>query len=359
MKLKSSLHPLIGLSCLVSLQAIVPGRALADEVGRGCAQPTKENPLRFAANDRLSAKKFKTKAFFLRGLRSDAVLQSFEIITFKKYSEKYQSGVTCGISLNRMVAVWVIDYPKGLKTDRAEYSSARIMAVRDALTGEGIADEISGKVTKSFGPSVVFPTQATDNSSSPVLKTQLNNAFIDSGVKAFGSPSTIYENTEQMFGDADLVVVGKFSTEQIIVQVAPSSEGGLGHFDSGFTVTEVIKGKAETKLYVAQNGVIGATEAGSKPMEGDRFFKAGDSYILFLKKPLPHEVKAVGDRNFYYLVGGYQGGYRVKNGKVYSRDIEELDLAKLSKAPPNPAYGHRVDGVEVNSFVKYLKEIIS
>jgi hypothetical protein len=77
-----------------------------------------------------------------------------------------------------------------------------------------------------------------------------------------------------------------------------------------------------------------------------------------LKKPLPHEVKEAGDRNFYYLVGGYQGGYRVKNGKVYSRDIEELDLSKLSKAPPNPAYGHRVNRVELSAFVKYLKEII-
>jgi hypothetical protein len=157
MKLRTSVYLLIGLSCLISLQAMLSGNALAEEVGQGCAQPTKANPLRFAANNHLSPKKFKTKAFFMQGLRSDAVLQSFEIVTFKKYSEKYQPGVTCGISLNRMVAVWVIDYPKGLKTDRAEYSSARIMAVRDALTGEGIADEISGKVIKSFGPSVIFP----------------------------------------------------------------------------------------------------------------------------------------------------------------------------------------------------------
>jgi hypothetical protein len=356
MKLQSTCYSLIGLVGLLCLQAGLPSQAAADEIGKDCHPAP---PLRFKSNKQLSNKLLKGKAFFTKNLSADAVFKSFEILPYQDYQEKYGDiGTRCDTSLNRMVAVLVVDYPKGLFS-RVVYSKATATSVYDGQIGESLMFSTTGDMIAG-GPSFLWDLhqQPKDNFSTTTPKSQLKNSTVDSGVKAIGSPATIYKSTEQMFGDADLVVVGKFSNEKIIVQPSQASRIELGHLDSEFSVTEVIKGKADSKLYVAQNGVIGATMAESKPMEGDRFFKAGDSYILFLKKPLPHEVKEAGDRNFYYLVGGYQGGYRVKNGKVYSRDIEELDLSKLSKAPPNPAYGHRVNRVELSAFVKYLKEII-
>jgi hypothetical protein len=198
----------------------------------------------------------------------------------------------------------------------------------------------------------------------------------DQGITMSGSVAVAYYSMDQMATDADVIVAGTFSDEKILVpmskfvdfpsrnpktlEAAPRdssliNQNELGHLDSGFNISEVIKGNVNSKIYVAQNGVMATTPAASKPVSGDRFFKGGDSYILFLKKALPHSVKNAGGRSFYYVVGAYQGGYRIRNGKVYSRDIEDLDSAKLSKSPTDLGYGHRMNGVDVNSVMQELR----
>ena len=179
-----------------------------------------------------------------------------------------------------------------------------------------------------------------------------------------------------MAAAADVIVKGTFTGEKLVVQRSvpidypPRASGNspaplrdpklidqieLGHLDSAFNVSEVIKGRAVSKLYIAQSGLIAATPSASKPVLGDSFFKGGNSYILFLKKPQAHEIKSAGGRSFYYTIGAYQGGHRIKNGKVYTRDIEDLDSARLSKAPDNEGYGYRINGADLNSVLRDLK----
>jgi hypothetical protein len=117
---------------------------LAESVGLGCAQPTKANPIRLPGNQNVSRDRFKTQEAFIKGLSPDAVFVSFAVMTYGK-SQKYVDGALCDISLNRMVAVGVVDYPKGLQGFRTRYSQARTISIADALTGIGIASSVSGE----------------------------------------------------------------------------------------------------------------------------------------------------------------------------------------------------------------------
>jgi hypothetical protein len=163
MKLKSifySLMGLVGMSCLVSLQAIVPGRASADEVSKGCPPPSKANPLRLSANDHLLPKQLKSKAFFTKGLRPDAVFVSFEILTAKKFMKKEpQIDILCDTSLNRQIAVLIVDYPKGYSNGFTDFSKARVTYLFDAQTGGNISDSTSGTPIGGGGPRAVYPSK--------------------------------------------------------------------------------------------------------------------------------------------------------------------------------------------------------
>jgi hypothetical protein len=117
--------------------------ALAESVGLGCAQPTKANPIRLPGNQNVSRDRFKTQEAFIKGVSPHAVFVSFAVMTYGE-SQKYVDGALCDISLNRMVAVGVVDYPKGLQGFRTRYSKARTISIADALTGIGIASSVSG-----------------------------------------------------------------------------------------------------------------------------------------------------------------------------------------------------------------------
>ena len=208
-------------------------------------------------------------------------------------------------------------------------------------------------------------------------RSRVANLGTDGGdVQISGSIAVVYQNTNQMIADADVIVTGTFTGEQIVVprtkpvDYPPRASGDaptpprdpklidqveLGHLDSAFNVSEVVKGQVGSKVYVAQSGVIGATAATSKPISEGPFFTAGNSYILFLKKPQAHEIRNAGGRSFYYAVGAYQGAYRIKNGKVYTRDIENLDSARLPKVPNNSGYGYRINGADLNVMLQELR----
>jgi hypothetical protein len=116
---------------------------LAESVGLGCAQPTKANPIRLPGNQNVSRDRFKTQEAFIKGLSPDAVFVSFAVMTYRE-SQKYVDGALCDISLNRMVAVAVVDYPKGIPFGRVSYSKASSTLVFDAITGIGIASTTTG-----------------------------------------------------------------------------------------------------------------------------------------------------------------------------------------------------------------------
>jgi hypothetical protein len=147
----------IGLLCFSALLVSYPKAVLADQAWKDCEQPTKTHLLDRPANNYLPLRKLKPKAFFTKNLSPDAVVKSFEIIPYSRYLKKYPGAMMCDISLNRMVTVLIVDLPKGFTGDHAEYSSGSVMSIMDALTGEVIASETTGTVSKSFGPSAIFP----------------------------------------------------------------------------------------------------------------------------------------------------------------------------------------------------------
>ncbi|MGI0494829.1 hypothetical protein ACN4EG_23845 [Alkalinema pantanalense CENA528] len=123
---------------------------------------TRPLPLRLPGNKDLPRNVFRTQESFVKELRPGAVLASFELITYGEYLKKYANGITgpTDVSPDRMVAVIVADFPKGLKTERGDhYSSARSVSARDALTGQTISFELSGKSTTPSGPSLIFPNE--------------------------------------------------------------------------------------------------------------------------------------------------------------------------------------------------------
>jgi hypothetical protein len=132
--------------------------------GKPQDNPGKGNrlPERLPGNKNIPVSKFLGKEHFQSKLRKDlgAELKSFELMTYKEYLDKYTPGIegTTDISSERIVAVLEISFPQGLKAENAEYSTAVVRSVRDALNGELIEYEISGEVTdKSSLNRVITP----------------------------------------------------------------------------------------------------------------------------------------------------------------------------------------------------------
>jgi hypothetical protein len=150
------------------LQSPVYGENNSDKLiaqaGKPQDKPDKVNRLRerLPGNRNIPVSKFLGKEHFQGKLRKDlgAELKSFELMTYQTYIDKYTPGETgvTDISSDRMVAVLEISFPKGLKADNAEYSTAVVRSVRDAVNGELIEYEISGEVTdKSSLNRVITP----------------------------------------------------------------------------------------------------------------------------------------------------------------------------------------------------------
>ncbi|MGB3205172.1 MAG: hypothetical protein WBB28_09305 [Crinalium sp.] len=123
----------------------------ARPVHRPQENPGKENrpAIRLPGNRNIPVSKFLNREHFQSQLRKDlgAEFKSFELVTYKDYIDKYLPGTTgaTDIADDRMVAILEISFPKGLKTDNAEYTVATIRSVRDGLSGELIEYEITGQ----------------------------------------------------------------------------------------------------------------------------------------------------------------------------------------------------------------------
>jgi hypothetical protein len=208
-----------------------------------------------------------------------------------------------------------------------------------------------------------------------------NTAGTHSSPVSLGSTAVSYQTTDDLLAASDLVVRGNFTGKPLLSplrrvpdlptvssddQEHPARDPNLiyqrdpGHRDLAFVVQEVLKGDKTTKqIFVGQRGAIGqnTTVDTVKPMEGDTLFKPGDSYILFLVKTLPHETKLAG-REFYWVAGAVQGAYRLKNKKVYSRNVELAQPSPGEERVPREIeeyVGPKVEGVPEEAFLSELR----
>lgn len=193
-----------------------------------------------------------------------------------------------------------------------------------------------------------------------------------------------FQTTDELIAASELIVRGKFTGKPLLTlprrvpdlptaasenEEPPERDPNLiyqrdpGHRDLVFVVQEVLKGDKTTKqIIVGQRGAINedTTVDTAKPTEGDTLFKPGDSYILFLTKALPHEAK-IANREFYWVVGSVQGAYRIKNKKVYSRNVEVTQLATGEEAVPREIeenVGPNVEGIPEDTFIADLRRKI-
>jgi len=208
-----------------------------------------------------------------------------------------------------------------------------------------------------------------------------NTAVAQSSPVSLGATAVSYQTTDDLLATSNLVVCGKFTGKPLLSPLRrgpdlptassedrepPARDPNLiyqrdpGHRDLAFVVQEVLKGDKTTKqIFVGQRGAIDqiTTADTVRSVEGDTLFKPGDSYILFLVKPLPHETKLAG-REFYWVAGAVQGAYRLKNKKVYSRNVE-LAQPSPGEEPVSREIeeyvGPKVEGVPEEAFLSELR----
>jgi hypothetical protein len=107
------------------------------------------------ANNHLSRSSFIDRDLVIRNLSTNPnkgwILKSFKLMTYGKYltsdSTLSRNDV---IFLNRIVAVIVVDYPRGLRASNADYLHARVEDVIDAQTQRPIMYTITGKVDPKY-----------------------------------------------------------------------------------------------------------------------------------------------------------------------------------------------------------------
>jgi hypothetical protein len=160
-----------------------------------------------------------------------------------------------------------------------------------------------------------------------------------SHLSAQGDVAKNYNSTDELLVESDLVIRGRFTGKPTLTphrkgielptsasedQEPPARDVNLiyerdpGHRDLSFVAQEVLKGeKTQKQIVVAQRGAIDSNSTADSviPTIGDALFEPGSEYVLFLVKPLPHEIKLAG-KVFYWITGASQGAYQVKNGKV-------------------------------------------
>jgi hypothetical protein len=156
------------LLLLFSMLSYLAASAIPPSQPPGQANKPQDNPgkanrpaTRLPGNRNYPVSKFLNRDHFQSKLRKDlgAELKSYELITYKEYVDKYLPGTSgaTDIADDRVIAVLEIFFPKGLTTDNAEYTTATVRSVRDALTGELIEYEITGQPVNQINGDVVNP----------------------------------------------------------------------------------------------------------------------------------------------------------------------------------------------------------
>jgi hypothetical protein len=153
---------------LFSMLSDLKASAIPPSQPLGQANKPDDNPdkgnrpaTRLPGNRNYPVSKFLNRDHFQSKLRKDlgAELKSYELITYKEYIDKYLSGTSgaTDIADDRVIAILEVFFPKGLKTDNAEYTTATVRSVRDGLTGELIEYEITGEPVNQNNGNLVTP----------------------------------------------------------------------------------------------------------------------------------------------------------------------------------------------------------
>lgn len=175
-----------------------------------------------------------------------------------------------------------------------------------------------------------------------VAVSQLSTVKIKPKIKIALEFANNYKNIDELIAVSDVVVFGKFTGNPQIVlpskgllplswkqntqrrpldpaiinQILTSREPG--HRTMTFIPTQIFKGSTSKAITVGQRGVF--TEAKNAPNKGDRFFQAGDAYVLFLT------LEPSRSDNFYWTTGAVQGAFQVKSDRVNFSQIKSESL---------------------------------
>lgn len=186
--------------------------------------------------------------------------------------------------------------------------------------------------------SVAYVYEKKDASVADVATKQPPTAKVKPEIKTSGQLANNYKSVDELIAASDIVVLGKFTGNPKIVlpnegpplppRSAENAERApldpvvinqiLAARDPGyrammFMPIKTLKGSTNGALNVGQRGAF--TEVYTAPDEGDNFFQAGDTYVLFLK------LEPSRSDNFYWITGAVQGAFRVNNGQVNSRHV--------------------------------------
>lgn len=152
-------------------------------------------------------------------------------------------------------------------------------------------------IKKEYIISIILVIAAIAISSTPVKPVTYSSA----------SWHMRYDNIEDLFAKSDVVVIGVVQSSSSYV-----GESNIIYTDHVFRVDEVLLGSPESKITILQTG--GITEEKHVEIEDDPLLDKNDVHVMFLR-----EYKD----GHYCSLGGPQGHFVTKNGKIYS--IGEID----------------------------------
>lgn len=157
----------------------------------------------------------------------------------------------------------------------------------------------------------------------------------------------LYTSVKDLSTDSSLIVLGQF--QDLATVVLPKMDKppyDPGRRELGFRPTHVLKGQAKTTIQVAQRVSFARSTSPTVTAAGDdTLFRPGDTYILFLTSALPVELRGNAEP-FYWVTGAIQGAFRVKDGKVYSRNITGEIPAQV---------GPRIAGQPLDTFLAIIQ----
>lgn len=182
-------------------------------------------------------------------------------------------------------------------------------------------------------------------------------------IKTAGQLANNYKSIDKLIAASDVVVLGKFTGNPKIVlpsegpslpprsaenaERAPLDPAVInqilaardpGHRNMTFMPIQTLKGSTNGAITVGQRGAF--TEVYTAPDEGDNFFQAEDTYVLFLKSEPSRS------NNFYWITGAVQGAFRVSNGQVISRNV-------TGEIPED--IGPKIQGESLNNFLQNIQ----
>jgi hypothetical protein len=149
-----------------------------------------------------------------------------------------------------------------------------------------------------------------------------------------GSVAGYYANMEELSGAADLIAYGEIDgvieVQEYIMAQTDREDILYYTTDFNFSISQVLKGDEKEEAIIHQLGA-----AGKMVVTEDPLFEQGEKYVLFLHKT---------ESGVYYVLGAYQGRFKVVDGKVFSMDNVIDDKIFIS---PELSY----NGIELEDFI--------